>query len=68
MEDFLIKDKAGVINMHVLDFNEELHNKSLKEEGFEEGQAIGQRKFIGSPNFSGVSQSLVGAVRGGCPF
>ena len=42
MEDFLIKDKAGVINMHVLDFNEELHNKSLKEEG----EAIGQRKFI----------------------
>ena len=42
MEDFLIKDKAGVINMHVLDFNEELHNKSLKEEG----EVIGQRKFI----------------------
>ncbi len=42
MEDFLIKDKAGVINMHVLDFNEELHNKSLKAEG----EAIGQRKFI----------------------
>ncbi len=42
MEDFLIKDKVGVINMHVLDFNEELHNKSLKEEG----EAIGQRKFI----------------------
>ena len=37
MEDFLIKEKAGVINMHVLDFNEELHNESLKEEGRQEG-------------------------------
>ncbi len=27
--------------MHVLDFNEELHNKSLKEEGFDEGMAKG---------------------------
>ena len=46
MADFLIKDKAGVINMHVLDFNEELHNKSLIEEGISKGEAIGQRKFI----------------------
>lgn len=36
MEDFLIKEKAGVISMHVLDFNEELHNESLKEEGKQE--------------------------------
>ncbi len=46
MEDFLIKDKAGVINMHVLDFNEELHNKSLKEEGFEEGEAKGKAEGV----------------------
>ena len=38
MEDFLLKERAGVIAMHVLDFNEELHNRSLHEEGYEEGQ------------------------------
>ncbi len=27
--------------MHVLDFNEELHNKFLKEEVFDEGMAKG---------------------------
>ncbi len=44
MEDFLRKERAGVINMHILDFNEELHNKSLKEEGFEDGIERGIEK------------------------
>ena len=33
MEDFLMKEKAGVIEMHVLDFDEEKHNESLLREG-----------------------------------
>ncbi len=37
MEDFLREERAGVINIHILDFNEEPHNRSLKEEGFEDG-------------------------------
>ena len=37
MEDFLTKERAGVIAMHVLDFNEELHEKELLEEGIREG-------------------------------
>ena len=37
MEDFLIRERAGVIAMHVLDFNEELHNRSILEEGMKEG-------------------------------
>ncbi|MBQ9334679.1 MAG: hypothetical protein IJS12_10135 [Lachnospiraceae bacterium] len=41
MEEFLIREKAGVIRMHVLDFNEELHNQSLVEYGVEQGIAIG---------------------------
>ncbi len=36
-EDFLVREKAGVINMHVLDFDEELHEKSLIEYGIEQG-------------------------------
>ncbi len=31
MRDFLIKEKAGVIEMHVLDFDEEKHDRLLKE-------------------------------------
>nr|MCR5511737.1 hypothetical protein [Lachnospiraceae bacterium] len=37
MEEFLLREKAGVINMHVLDFNEELHNQSLIDYGVEQG-------------------------------
>nr|MCR5824576.1 hypothetical protein [Lachnospiraceae bacterium] len=37
MEDFLLRERTGVIMLHVLDFNEKLHNQSLKEEGYEEG-------------------------------
>ena len=46
MEDFLTREKAGVIRMHVLDFNEELHNRSLIEYGREQGieQGIEQTK------------------------
>ncbi len=41
-----IREKAGVIRMHVLDFNEELHNRSLIEYGREQGieQGIEQTK------------------------
>ena len=44
MEDFLLKESAGVIKMHVLDFNEELHNQSLREEGYEAGLEAGLEK------------------------
>ena len=41
MKDYLIKEKAGVIEMHVLDYNEEKHARSLREEGREEGRKEG---------------------------
>ena len=44
MEDFLLKERAGVIKMHVLDFNEKLHNQSLREEGYEEGLEKGREE------------------------
>ncbi len=46
MEDFLLKERAGVIKMHILDFNEELHNQSLREEGREEGIILGRDDLI----------------------
>ena len=38
MRNYLVKEKAGVIEMHVLDYNEEKHARSLREEGKEEGR------------------------------
>lgn len=46
MEDFLLKERAGVIKMHVLDFNEKLHDQSLREEGYEEGQSAIIRSML----------------------
>ena len=37
MEDFLVREKAGVIRMHVLDFNEELHEEALINRGIQQG-------------------------------
>ena len=39
MEDFLIREKAGIIHMHVLDYDEELHEKFLKEDSKAETRA-----------------------------
>ena len=38
MRNYLIKEKAGVIEMHVLDYNEEKHARTLRAEGREEGR------------------------------
>ncbi len=44
MADFLNKEKAGVIRMHVLDYNEEKHRESLIQEGFDRGISQGISK------------------------
>lgn len=49
MEDFLVREKAGVIRMHVLDFNEELHEEALINRGIQQGieQGIQQERIRG---------------------
>ena len=68
MEDFLIREKAGVIKMHVLDFNEELHNESLKEEGreigFKEGVEKGQSLIALNMLRDGMDFSVVSKYTG----
>ncbi len=44
MRNYLIKEKAGVIEMHVLDYNEEKHARTLRAEGREEGLAEGREE------------------------
>ena len=46
MRDYLIKEKAGVIEMHVLDFDEEKYARCLREEGVEEGLKRGIEQGI----------------------
>ena len=68
MEDFLIREKAGVIKMHVLDFNEELHNESLKEEGREIGFKEGVEKGIEKGMEKGQSLIALNMLRDGMDF
>lgn len=55
MADFLIKEKAGAIKMHVLDYNEEKHCESLKQEGYESGLSQGLSQ--------GISQGIADSVK-----
>ncbi len=46
LKDFLIRNKAEAVQMSIFEYDEELHERTLREEGYEEGQAIGQAEFI----------------------
>ncbi len=43
LRDFLLKNKAEVITMSIFEYDEELHKKTLREEGFEDGKYEGER-------------------------
>ena len=55
MADFLRKEKAGVIRMHVLDYNEEKHRESLIQEGYDRGITQGITQ--------GISEKTVNVIR-----
>lgn len=42
LKDFLIKNRAEVVQMSIFEYDEELHNKTLREEGREEGLVTGK--------------------------
>lgn len=46
LRDFLLKNRAEVVRMSIFEYNEELHRKSLLEEGREEGLREGIYKII----------------------
>ena len=37
LKEFLLANKAEVINMSIYEYDEELHNKTLHDEGYEDG-------------------------------
>ena len=44
LKDFLTKNRAEVIRMSIFEYNEELHHKSLLEEGWKEGLEQGREE------------------------
>ena len=50
LKDYLLKAKGEALDMILTEYNETLHNKTLREEGFEsgkiEGIAIGESRGI----------------------
>lgn len=58
MRNYLIKEKAGVIEMHVLDYNEEKHARTLRAEGREEGLAEGREEGHEETRIADLSQML----------
>lgn len=68
MEEFLTREKAGVIRMHVLDFDEELHNRSLIEYGKEQGLAEGREEILVNMIKVGKLSDEEIASNAGCPI
>ena len=62
MADFLRKEKAGVIRMHVLDYNEEKHRESLIQEGYDNGFTQGITNVIRNMLMRGQSDQDIIAI------
>lgn len=45
LRSFLMKNRAEVVDVCIFEYNEELHLKTIKEEGVEEGIEIGENRF-----------------------
>ena len=44
LEEFLLKNKAKVVSMSIFEFDQELHNRTLYQEGLEDGEKSGIAK------------------------
>ena len=53
MESFLTQEKAGVIKMHVLDYNEKKHEQTLIQQGITQGMAQGMAQGVPLGRFQG---------------
>ena len=46
LEDFLREQRAEVIAMSIYEYDQEMHMQVVKEEGWEDGLAVGQNKML----------------------
>lgn len=46
LAEFFLREKAMVISMSIFEFDQELHNRTLREEGFEDGYAQGAETVL----------------------
>lgn len=59
LKDFLIKNQAEVVQMSIFEYDEELHNKTLREEGREEGLKTGRAEGLKTGKVIGECFSLI---------
>lgn len=46
LADFLLREKAKVISMSIFEFDQELHDKTIRQEEFEDGYSRGAEKTL----------------------
>lgn len=65
LNGFFSRCKSEVLSMALLEFNEELHEKSLREEGFEEGLQEGKIASLVELVADGIITKEIGAKKSG---
>ena len=58
LSEFLLKNKAKVTNMSIFEFDQELHNRTLYEEGHEDGFVKGEESGMLTKLISLISRKL----------
>lgn len=59
LREFLIKNKAEAIQMSIFEYDEELHKRTLREEGYEEGMACGMEQGLVRGRSEGKAEGIL---------
>ena len=58
LRDFLLKNKAEMIQMSIFEYDEEKHKKFLRQEGFEDGLTQGMERGLEQGMAQGMERGL----------
>ena len=58
LRDFLLKNKAEMIQMSIFEYDEEKHKKFLRQEGFEDGLTQGMERGLAQGMERGLAQGM----------
>ena len=59
LKDFLLANKSEVISMSIFEYDEELHNKTLLSEGYDDGYADGHKEGHKEGHDSGSEEKAI---------
>ena len=65
LREFLLKNKSKVVSMSIFEFDQELHNRTLYEEGHEDGFAKGEASGFSKGEASGFTKGEVSGLAKG---